>query len=79
MRPYIKSYVKAFSGKAITTDDWRNHLYSYFKAQDGGDEYVKKLDGIDWEGWLHGSGGDLVVDMKYDETLAKQVSHLKGW
>lgn len=74
MRPYIKAYVKEFSGKSITTDDWKNHLYSYFKAQKGGDEYVKKLDSIDWQAWLHGSGGDLPVDMKYDETLAKQVS-----
>jgi leukotriene-A4 hydrolase len=34
---------------------------------------------MDWIGmsqWLHGTGPDLIEDMKYDETLAKQCYNL---
>ncbi|KAI5450536.1 Leucyl aminopeptidase yscIV [Naganishia albida] len=75
-RPYIKAYIEKFSGNVVTTEEWRAHLYDFFKSQEKGDEYVKRLDEIKWDEWLHGSGDDLPVDMKYDETLAEQCYDL---
>ncbi|KAJ9118642.1 hypothetical protein QFC22_003862 [Naganishia vaughanmartiniae] len=75
-RPYIKSYIKKFSGNVVTTEEWRAHLYDFFGKHDNGKQYIKKLDEIKWDEWLHGSGDDLPVDMKYDETLALQCYEL---
>ncbi|KAJ9101130.1 hypothetical protein QFC21_003348 [Naganishia friedmannii] len=75
-RPYIKSYIQKFSGNVVTTEEWRAHLYDFFGKQENGKEYIKKLDEIKWDEWLHGSGNDLPVDMKYDETLAQQCYEL---
>lgn len=48
-RPYIKAYIQEFSGKVVTTDEWRSHLYAFFGSQGNGKEYVKKLDEIKWD------------------------------
>lgn len=48
-RPYIKAYIKKFSGNVVTTEEWRAHLYDFFKSQEKGDEYVKRLDEIKWD------------------------------
>lgn len=45
--PYIRDYVKTFSGKSIDTFQWKDHLYSYYKAH-GGQEKIDALDSIDW-------------------------------
>ena len=45
---YINDYVNAFMGKSITTWQWKDHLYEYFKKTYG-DEKVKVLDSIDWD------------------------------
>lgn len=44
---YIYDYVNTFMGKSITTFEWKDHLYEYFKKTYG-DEKVKVLDSIDW-------------------------------
>jgi hypothetical protein len=44
--PYVKDYVNTFIGKSITTEQWKSHLYSYFKKN--GHDKVKALDSIDW-------------------------------
>lgn len=44
--PFISDYVKTFTGKSITTETWKNHLYSYYEKHDK--EKVKALDTIDW-------------------------------
>ncbi|KAJ9110685.1 hypothetical protein QFC19_001514 [Naganishia cerealis] len=75
-RPYIKAYIQKFSGNVVTTEEWRSHLYDFFGKQENGKEYIKKLDEIKWDEWLHGSGDDLPVDMKYDESLAQQCYEL---
>jgi hypothetical protein len=48
-RPYIKAYIKKFSGNVVTTEEWRAHLYEFFRGQEKGDVYVKKLDEIKWD------------------------------
>jgi len=40
--------VQTFVGKSIGTETWKEHLYSYFKAN-GGDEKVSILDTVDWD------------------------------
>lgn len=45
--PYIYDYVKSFTGKSITTDVWKAHLYTYFDKQ--GKDKLKALDGVDFE------------------------------
>lgn len=42
LRPYIRNYVNTFIGHSITTDQWKEHLYSYFEDK------KEKLDSIDW-------------------------------
>ncbi|KAF8633192.1 hypothetical protein AX15_001489 [Amanita polypyramis BW_CC] len=70
--PYVKDYVNTFMGKSITTDQWRTHLYNYFR-ESGDDEKVKALDRVDWNAWLHGEGLELPVTLVYDMTLAENA------
>lgn len=70
--PYIKSYTAAFAGQAITTQQWQDHLYAFWREA-GGEDAVKKLDSIDWKSWLHGESTDLPVDLQYDSSLVDQV------
>ncbi|ODN78985.1 leukotriene A-4 hydrolase/aminopeptidase [Cryptococcus amylolentus CBS 6039] len=74
--PYMKDYVKTFEGYAITTEQWREHLFHYFGSLKDGDEVLRKLGKVDWDEWLHGDGEDLCVDVKYDDTLSKAVYDL---
>lgn len=77
--PYIHDYVSTFMGKSITTFQWKDHLYEYFKKS-GGDEKIKALDSVDWDAWLYGDGLDLPVAPKYDTSLAQQAYELaKRW
>jgi leukotriene-A4 hydrolase len=46
--PYVKDYVETFIGKSITTEQWKEHLYTYF-SKCGGPEKIKALDGVDWD------------------------------
>lgn len=63
-------YVKTFRGKSISTQDWQSHLFSYFGKQSNGAELTEKLNKVDWDAWLRGTGLDLPVNMEYDTTLA---------
>jgi leukotriene-A4 hydrolase len=72
-KPYIQSYVSTFAGQSISTEMWKDHLYSFWKKH-GGEEAIKKLDSVKWDEWLHGEGTKLPVEMKYDTSLADSVS-----
>ncbi|TDL22284.1 hypothetical protein BD410DRAFT_770293 [Rickenella mellea] len=69
--PYVKDYVNTFMGQSINTSQWKAHLYDYWRKQ--GDNKIEALDSIDWEGWFHGEGPSLPVEMEYDMTLAKEA------
>ncbi|KAF8584943.1 hypothetical protein K439DRAFT_1646747 [Ramaria rubella] len=69
--PYIREYVNTFTGRSITADQWKDHLYSYYRRYDV--EKVKLLDTVDWQGWFYGEGVKLPVDMEYDTSLATQA------
>ncbi|KAJ3565633.1 hypothetical protein NP233_g7504 [Leucocoprinus birnbaumii] len=65
--PYARDYVSTFSGKSIRTEDWKEHLYGYFKSQP---DKIKALDSIDWNAWLFGEGTSLPVALEFDTSLA---------
>jgi len=69
---YARDYVRTFRGKSIRTDQWRDHLYSYWSKEEngGGKDKIKILDSVNWDAWLHGEGLSLPVDIPYDTTLA---------
>ena len=52
----------------MTTADFKKFLYSWFSDKYG-KEMEKKLDSIDWEGWLYGRGMPPVTP-KFDMSLA---------
>ncbi|KAF5926561.1 hypothetical protein HPG69_001189 [Diceros bicornis minor] len=59
---FLKAYVEKFSYKSITTDDWKEFLYSHFKDK------VDILNQVDWNAWLY-SPGLPPVKPNYDMTL----------
>jgi leukotriene-A4 hydrolase len=72
--PFLKSYVGKFAGQSITTDQWKDYLYEYFEKTHG-QALVDKLNTIDWNTWIHGTGMP-PVDPEFDTTLAKQCYDL---
>ncbi|EPQ61166.1 hypothetical protein GLOTRDRAFT_53987 [Gloeophyllum trabeum ATCC 11539] len=70
--PYASDYVNTFKGQSITSDQWKAHLYDYFRKR-GADDKIKALDSVDWNAWLYGEGLTLPEQIEYDTTLAKRV------
>ncbi|WAR25725.1 LKHA4-like protein [Mya arenaria] len=73
--PYVRAYIDEFKYKSITTQDWKDFLFNYFKKEVA----EGKLDGVDWEGWLYKKG---VPPQKpnYDTTMMEEcdpISHKK--
>ncbi|KAF8557162.1 hypothetical protein OG21DRAFT_1505592 [Imleria badia] len=71
--PYVKEYVKTYMGHSITTTQWKDHLYSFFK--DRGDK-IKSLNTIDWDAWFYGEGVTLPTKLEYDLTLVTVANDL---
>ncbi|KIK94684.1 hypothetical protein PAXRUDRAFT_142351 [Paxillus rubicundulus Ve08.2h10] len=67
--PYVKDYVATFMGQSITTQQWKDHLFAYFRNQP---EAIRALDEISWDEWFFGEGLELPVEMDYDTTLASE-------
>ncbi|KAI0075897.1 hypothetical protein K474DRAFT_1663655 [Panus rudis PR-1116 ss-1] len=77
--PYIYDYVNTFMGKSITTWQWKDHLYEYFR-KNGGEEKIKALDSVNWDAWFFGEGLELPVKLEYDTSLAEEAYALaKRW
>ncbi|XP_067931496.1 leukotriene A-4 hydrolase-like isoform X1 [Watersipora subatra] len=62
MEGWLKAYVQKFKGQAITTDEWKDFLYSYFATQHDA------LNKIDWQNWLYSPGMPATKPV-YDQTL----------
>lgn len=45
---YAKDYAQKFIGHSITTDQWKEHLFSYFEKT-GGEEKIKALNSVNWD------------------------------
>ncbi|UZJ54744.1 hypothetical protein CBS101457_004064 [Exobasidium rhododendri] len=71
--PFIQSHFKTFYDRSVTTEEWKQHLFDFYA---GNAEITKKLEHVDWHGWLHGEGLHLPVKMEYDNTLAVESQDL---
>lgn len=60
--PYVNDYVNTFTGKSITTQQWKDHLYAFFE-KNGGPEKIKALDSIDWNASVYALGFVIVSDI----------------
>ncbi|KAL4656805.1 leukotriene A-4 hydrolase-like [Arapaima gigas] len=60
---FIKSYIQLFAYKSVTTEDWKDYLFTYFKDK------VDILNKVDWNAWMH-TPGMPPVKPQYDSTLA---------
>uniref|UniRef100_A0A8C2WS03 Leukotriene A-4 hydrolase n=1 Tax=Cyclopterus lumpus TaxID=8103 RepID=A0A8C2WS03_CYCLU len=60
---FVRSYIQRFSYGSVTTDEWKNHLFTYFKDQ------VEVLNKVDWNAWMF-TPGMPPVKPQYDTTLA---------
>jgi len=72
--PYMRAHVENFTGKSITTQDWRDFLYSYMETNHG-PELKTKLDSIDWNSWLYAPGMPPIKN-DFDQTYAKACNEL---
>ncbi|XP_060927955.1 leukotriene A-4 hydrolase isoform X1 [Limanda limanda] len=60
---FVKSYIQLFAYSSVTTDEWKNYLFRYFK------EKVDVLNKVDWNAWMF-TPGMPPVKPQYDTTLA---------
>lgn len=75
--PFIKSYFKTFYNRSVTTQDFIDHLYSFYESSH---EITADLNKVDWKAWLHGEGLALPVKMTYNDSLAQESYALaKRW
>lgn len=60
---FVKSYIQMFAYSSVTTDQWKNYLFSYFKDK------ADILNKVDWNAWMY-TPGMPPVKPQYDTTLA---------
>uniref|UniRef100_A0A3B4ATY4 Leukotriene A(4) hydrolase n=1 Tax=Periophthalmus magnuspinnatus TaxID=409849 RepID=A0A3B4ATY4_9GOBI len=56
---FVKSYIQMFAYSSVTTDQWKNYLFTYFKDK------VDILNKVDWNAWMY-----TPCVIMYDTTLA---------
>jgi len=66
---FLKAYIQHFSYKAITTEDWKAFLYSFF------DDEKDKLEQVDWDLWFNKPGLAPVKGV-YDTSLQEACTKL---
>nr|XP_006013979.1 PREDICTED: leukotriene A-4 hydrolase-like [Latimeria chalumnae] len=47
---FLRGYIQVFAYKSVTTEDWKNFLYSYFKDK------TDILNKVDWNAWMYTPG-----------------------
>uniref|UniRef100_A0A7N8XHD9 Leukotriene A-4 hydrolase n=1 Tax=Mastacembelus armatus TaxID=205130 RepID=A0A7N8XHD9_9TELE len=60
---FVKSYIQMFAYSSVTTEEWKNYLFTYFKDK------VNILKKVDWNAWMF-TPGMPPVKPQYDTTLA---------
>ncbi|XP_077356437.1 leukotriene A-4 hydrolase [Festucalex cinctus] len=60
---FVKSYIQMFAYRSVTTDQWKDFLFTYFKDK------VDVLNKVDWNAWMFTPGMPPVKPL-YDTTLA---------
>ncbi|KAI0232089.1 Leukotriene A-4 hydrolase [Lamellibrachia satsuma] len=68
--PFIRAYIDNFKYQSITTTDWKEFLFSFFKDK------VELLNEVDWQAWFHGRGMP-PVKPTFDMTLANECAALQ--
>uniref|UniRef100_A0A8C2DAH8 Leukotriene A4 hydrolase n=1 Tax=Cyprinus carpio TaxID=7962 RepID=A0A8C2DAH8_CYPCA len=66
---FVKSYIQLFAYGTVTTEEWKNYLFTYFKDK------VDILNKVDWNAWMH-TPGMAPVKPKYDTTMADACTAL---
>nr|XP_006814590.1 PREDICTED: leukotriene A-4 hydrolase-like [Saccoglossus kowalevskii] len=71
--PFLRSYIDNFKYKCLTTAEWKDYLFSFFKDKQG------IFDVVDWTAWFH-SPGMPPVKPEYDTTMSNACTTLcKNW
>ncbi|CAN9508361.1 unnamed protein product [Ophioblennius macclurei] len=60
---FVKSYIQMFAYGSVTSEEWKNYLFTYFKDK------VDILNKVDWNAWMF-TPGMPPVKPQYDTTLA---------
>ncbi|XP_077399426.1 leukotriene A-4 hydrolase [Vanacampus margaritifer] len=60
---FVKSYIQMFAYRSVTTDQWKDFLFTYFKDK------VDVLNKVDWNAWMFTPGMPPVKPL-YDTTIA---------
>ncbi|XP_077450189.1 leukotriene A-4 hydrolase isoform X2 [Stigmatopora argus] len=60
---FVKSYIQMFAYKSVTTEQWKDFLFTYFKDK------ADVLNKVDWNAWMF-TPGMPPVKPRYDSTLA---------
>ncbi|XP_077091079.1 leukotriene A-4 hydrolase [Siphateles boraxobius] len=66
---FVKSYIQLFAYGSVTTEEWKNYLFTYFKDK------VDILNKVDWNAWMH-TPGMPPVKPQYDTTMADACTAL---
>lgn len=69
---HFEAYIKEFSYKALTTEDWKAFLYKHFSDE------KEKLDQVDWQKWFH-QPGLAPVKGQYDTSLADICTQVSSY
>uniref|UniRef100_W5K8W2 Leukotriene A4 hydrolase n=1 Tax=Astyanax mexicanus TaxID=7994 RepID=W5K8W2_ASTMX len=65
---FVKSYIQMFAYSSVTTEQWKDYLFTYFKDK------VDILNKVDWNGWMYTPG--MPPFKPYDTTLADACNAL---
>ncbi|XP_077991660.1 leukotriene A-4 hydrolase-like [Glandiceps talaboti] len=73
--PFLRSYIDNFKYKCLTTAEWKDYLFSFFK-----DKVAEGVfDKVDWKAWFH-TPGMPPLKPEYDTTLSDACTTLaKRW
>uniref|UniRef100_A0A3B1JU70 Leukotriene A4 hydrolase n=1 Tax=Astyanax mexicanus TaxID=7994 RepID=A0A3B1JU70_ASTMX len=66
---FVKSYIQMFAYSSVTTEQWKDYLFTYFKDK------VDILNKVDWNGWMY-TPGMPPFKPQYDTTLADACNAL---
>uniref|UniRef100_A0A673NKT4 Leukotriene A-4 hydrolase n=1 Tax=Sinocyclocheilus rhinocerous TaxID=307959 RepID=A0A673NKT4_9TELE len=72
---FVKSYIQLFAYGSVTTEEWKNYLFTYFKDK------VDILNKVDWNGWMHTPGmpPSLMPQYVVTEELVKNAEVRFRW
>lgn len=71
--PFLKEYVIHFTNKSLSTNEWKDFLYDYFKKND--ESKLQILDSVDWNTWFYGYGMP-PVEPKFNSSLLNVCNDL---